>query len=77
MASVLSLQQKWSEEEQPNFKGMPSFSLIVQSLYLSVNGQFKPLRDSVNSGESKDMCQAKLFMLMSNSFRFPLGMVHH
>ncbi|AFR97470.1 hypothetical protein J008_05401 [Cryptococcus neoformans] len=37
MASVLSLQQKWSEEEQPKFK---------------VNGQFKPLRDSVNSGET-------------------------
>ncbi|OWZ76025.1 hypothetical protein C365_05436 [Cryptococcus neoformans Bt85] len=37
MASVLSLQQKWSEEEQPKFK---------------VNGQFRPLRDSVNSGET-------------------------
>ncbi|WVO16649.1 hypothetical protein L204_104328 [Cryptococcus depauperatus] len=37
MASVLSLQQGWTEKEQPSFK---------------VNGQFKPLRDSVNSGET-------------------------
>ncbi|WVQ83189.1 hypothetical protein IAT38_005328 [Cryptococcus sp. DSM 104549] len=37
MASVLSLQQGWSEEEQPKFK---------------VNGQFKPLRDSVNTEET-------------------------
>ncbi|UOH84218.1 hypothetical protein LQV05_001012 [Cryptococcus neoformans] len=28
------------------------FPWIVPSLYLSVNGQFKPLRDSVNSGET-------------------------
>ncbi|WWC86776.1 uncharacterized protein L201_001655 [Kwoniella dendrophila CBS 6074] len=37
MASVLSLNEGWTEEEQPKFK---------------VNGQFKPLRDSVNSGET-------------------------
>ncbi|OCF30768.1 hypothetical protein I316_07575 [Kwoniella heveanensis BCC8398] len=37
MASVLSLQQGWTESEQPQFK---------------VNGQFKPLRDSVNLGET-------------------------
>ncbi|WRT64647.1 uncharacterized protein IL334_001581 [Kwoniella shivajii] len=37
MASVLSLQEGWTEDEQPKFK---------------VNGQFKPLRDSVNSGET-------------------------
>ncbi|ORY30326.1 hypothetical protein BCR39DRAFT_529195 [Naematelia encephala] len=37
MASVLSMQEGWSEAEQPKFK---------------VNGQFKPLRDSVNSGET-------------------------
>ncbi|RSH92253.1 hypothetical protein EHS25_008668 [Saitozyma podzolica] len=37
MASVLSLQQGWKEDEQPKFK---------------INGQFKPLRDSVNSGET-------------------------
>ncbi|KAK1921679.1 hypothetical protein DB88DRAFT_498841 [Papiliotrema laurentii] len=37
MASVLSLQEGWSELEQPQFK---------------VNGQFKPLRDSVNAGET-------------------------
>lgn len=37
MASVLSLQQGWGKDEQPQFK---------------VNGQFKPLRDSVNAGES-------------------------
>ncbi|WWC68068.1 uncharacterized protein I206_101987 [Kwoniella pini CBS 10737] len=37
MASVLSLNQGWTENEQPKFK---------------VNGQFKPLRDSVNSGET-------------------------
>ncbi|TYJ56023.1 hypothetical protein B9479_003265 [Cryptococcus floricola] len=37
MASVLSLQEGWTEEDQPKFK---------------VNGQFKPLRDSVNSEET-------------------------
>ncbi|WWD00706.1 hypothetical protein V866_007641 [Kwoniella sp. B9012] len=37
MASVLSLNEGWTEDEQPEFK---------------VNGQFKPLRDSVNSGET-------------------------
>ncbi|WVF69644.1 hypothetical protein IAT40_004423 [Kwoniella sp. CBS 6097] len=37
MASVLSLQQGWTDSEQPQFK---------------VNGQYKPLRDSVNSGET-------------------------
>ncbi|KAK4686521.1 hypothetical protein P7C73_g3609, partial [Tremellales sp. Uapishka_1] len=37
MASVLSLQQGWSEEDQPRFK---------------VEGQFKPLRDSVNSEQT-------------------------
>ncbi|WWC59579.1 uncharacterized protein I303_102136 [Kwoniella dejecticola CBS 10117] len=37
MASVLSLNEGWTEDEQPKFK---------------VNGQFKPLRDSVNSGET-------------------------
>lgn len=37
MASVLSLQQGWGKDEQPKFQ---------------VNGQFKPLRDSVNAGDS-------------------------
>lgn len=38
MASVMSLQEGWSKEDQPTFE---------------VKGTFKPLRDSVNSGESK------------------------
>ncbi|BEI81260.1 hypothetical protein CcaverHIS002_0204200 [Cutaneotrichosporon cavernicola] len=37
MASVLSLQQGWGPDEQPKFQ---------------VNGQFKPLRDSVNAGDT-------------------------
>jgi hypothetical protein len=38
MASVLSLQQGWGPDELPKFQ---------------VNGQFKPLRDSVNAGDSE------------------------
>lgn len=37
MASVLSLNEGWSQEDQPKFK---------------VEGQFKPLRDSVNNGDT-------------------------
>ncbi|KAL1407251.1 hypothetical protein Q8F55_006669 [Vanrija albida] len=37
MASVLALREGWGADEQPKFK---------------VNGQFKPLRDSVNAGET-------------------------
>ncbi|RXK40983.1 hypothetical protein M231_01831 [Tremella mesenterica] len=37
MVSVLSLQQGWKETEQPKY---------------AINGHFKPLRDSVNSGET-------------------------
>ncbi|KAJ9108805.1 hypothetical protein QFC21_000125 [Naganishia friedmannii] len=37
MASVMSLQQGWGPEDQPSFE---------------VKGSFKPLRDSVNSGET-------------------------
>lgn len=54
MASVLSLQQGWSESEQPQFKGKLSISALqLRRAHAIVNGQFKPLRDSVNSGESE------------------------
>jgi hypothetical protein len=50
MASVLSMNEKWSG--QPKFKG----KLGGISALTAVNGQFKPLRDSVNSGESMSPC---------------------
>jgi hypothetical protein len=49
MASVLSMNEKWSC--QPKFKGEQG--LVGRFELTVVNGQFKPLRDSVNSGESR------------------------
>ena len=60
MASVLSLQEGWTEEEQPKFK---------------VNGQFKPLRDSVNSEESAyGTCSMR--PRAHTSIGLPMGVVH-
>lgn len=54
MASVLSMQQGWSETEQPKFEGEPfkASPSLSPDRHFIVKGQFKPLRDSVNSGES-------------------------
>jgi hypothetical protein len=60
MASVLGMNEAWSGDEAPKFKGAYSFCAwairpqdIGPVAIQAVNGQFKPLRDSVNSGESE------------------------
>lgn len=56
MASVMSLQQGWKPEDQPSFEGIfipPHQALYAHLCLVTVKGSFKPLRDSVNSGESK------------------------
>lgn len=57
MASVLSLNQGWSEADQPKFKGaLHSLTSSKRPFEVelraecAVEGQFKPLRESVNSG---------------------------
>jgi hypothetical protein len=69
MASVLSMDEKWSG--QPKFKGEQG--VVGKSELTVVNGQFKPLRDSVNAGESRsDILTSSL----QGSFSLLVGMVH-
>lgn len=52
MASVLAMNEGWTEADVPKFKGAYLSLHDVAEADAVVNGQFKPLRDSVNAGES-------------------------
>lgn len=50
MASVLGMNEGWTGSDHPEFKG--TYLYCPQGpADCSVNGQFKPLRDSVNAGD--------------------------
>lgn len=52
MTSVLAMNEGWTEGDTPKFKGAYLSLHDVAEADATVNGQFKPLRESVNAGES-------------------------